>query len=34
MEHKNIIIEKSLDFSVNIIKFCELLETGKKFIIA
>lgn len=34
MEHKNIVIEKSLDFSVHIIKFCELLETDKKFIIA
>lgn len=34
MEHKNIVIEKSLDFSVNIIKFCELLEADKKFIIA
>lgn len=34
MEHKNIVVEKSLDFSVNIIRFCELLETDKKFIIA
>lgn len=34
MEQKNIIIEKSLDFSINIIKFCELLENNKKFIIA
>ncbi|HRQ50939.1 MAG TPA: four helix bundle protein [Agriterribacter sp.] len=34
MEHKNIVVEKSLDFSVHIIKFCELLETNKKFIIA
>jgi four helix bundle protein len=34
MEHKNVVVEKSLDFSVNIIKFCELLETDRKFIIA
>ena len=34
MEHKNIVVEKSLDFSVNVIKFCELLEADKKFIVA
>jgi len=34
MEPKNIVVEKSLEFSVNIIKFCELLEEHKKFVIA
>lgn len=34
MEAKNVIVEKSLDFSVEIVKFCELLETNRKFIIA
>ena len=34
MEQKNIIVEKSLEFSVEIIKFCELLEENKKFVIA
>jgi four helix bundle protein len=34
MERKNIIVEKSLEFSVEIIKFCEQLETNKKFVIA
>jgi four helix bundle protein len=34
METKNIIVEKTLHFSVEIIKFCELLETQKKFVIA
>ena len=34
MEQKNIIVEKSLDFSVEIIKFCEKLETSKKFVVA
>lgn len=34
MEQKNIIVEKSLDFSVEIVKFCELLESKKKYVIA
>jgi len=34
MEQKNIILEKSLDFSVAVIKFCEKLEAERKFIIA
>jgi len=34
MQTKNVIVEKSLDFSVEIIQFCELLETHKKFVIA
>src|SRR6266404_8168301 len=34
MEQKNIIVEKSLDFSSGIIKFCEQLEANKKFAIA
>ncbi|MES1220921.1 MAG: four helix bundle protein [Bacteroidota bacterium] len=33
MQTKNVIVEKSLDFSVEIIKFCEVLETQKKFVI-
>ncbi|HKZ64742.1 MAG TPA: four helix bundle protein [Chitinophagaceae bacterium] len=34
MEQKNIIIEKSLDFSVEIVKFCELLESKRKYVVA
>lgn len=34
METKNIIVEKSIDFSVEIIRFCELLDVNKKYIIA
>jgi four helix bundle protein len=34
MEQENVIVAKSLDFSVEIIKFCELLETGRKYIVA
>jgi four helix bundle protein len=34
MQTKNVIVEKSLDFSVEAIKFCESLETQKKFVIA
>lgn len=34
MEQKNIVVEKSLQFSVEIIKFCELLDEHKKFVIA
>jgi len=29
MQTKNVFVEKSLDFSVEIIQFCELLETRK-----
>lgn len=34
MEQKNIIVEKSLDFSVEVVKFCELLEANRKYVIA
>ena len=34
MEQKNIVVEKSLDFSVEIVKFCEVLDFKKKYIIA
>lgn len=34
MEPRNLIVEKSLDFSVDIIKFCELLEANRKYVIA
>jgi len=34
VEQKNIIVEKSLEFSVEVIKFCDLLEENKKFVIA
>ena len=30
----NIIVKKSFDFALDIIKFCELLEENKKFIVA
>lgn len=34
MEQRNIIVEKSLHFSVEIVKFCELLDFKKKYVIA
>ncbi len=34
MEQKNIIVEKSLNFSVEIVKFCELLESKRKYVVA
>jgi len=35
MENKeNIILQKSLDFAIQIIEYCELLESNKKFVIA
>ena len=34
MEKKNVIVEKSLDFGVEIVKFGELLEEKKKYVVA
>ena len=34
MEKKNIVVEKSLEFGVSIVKFCELLEEKKKYVVA
>ncbi|MEO6314425.1 MAG: four helix bundle protein [Chitinophagaceae bacterium] len=34
MPIKNIIVEKSLNFSIEVIIFCELLESQKKFVVA
>ena len=34
MQTKNVIVDKSLDFSVEEIKFCELLESQRKFVVA
>ena len=34
MIESNIIIERSLDFSIGIIKFCERLESARKYVIA
>ena len=34
MQTKNVIVEKSLNFSIELIKFCELLDMQKKFVIA
>jgi four helix bundle protein len=33
-DKENIIVEKSFQFALNIIEFCEILESKKKFIIA
>ena len=33
MQTKNVIVDKSLDFSVEVIKFCELLESQRKFVV-
>ena len=34
MESPNVIVDKSWDFAVEIVKFCELLEFNKKFVVA
>jgi four helix bundle protein len=34
MVTKNIIVEKSLDFGVQIVKFCELLDEKRKYVVA
>lgn len=34
IERENIIVTKSVDFALDIIAFCELLESHKKFVIA
>jgi four helix bundle protein len=34
METKNIVVEKALLFSVEIVKFCELLEQKRKYVVA
>lgn len=33
-DRENIIVDKTILFSVNLIKYCEKLEEGKKFVIA
>lgn len=33
-DKENIIVKKSFEFALEIIKFCELLEENKKYIIA
>lgn len=34
MAQKNIIVEKSLDFGIGIVKFCELLDEKKKYVVS
>lgn len=34
METKNVIVEKSLHFAVEIVKFCEQLEQKRKYVVA
>jgi four helix bundle protein len=34
MQQKNVIVEKSLDFGVEIVKFCELLDENKKYTVS
>jgi four helix bundle protein len=34
METKNVIVEKSLDFGVEIVKFCELLDEKRKYVVS
>lgn len=34
METKNIIVEKVLDFGLEIVRFCELLNESKKFVVS
>lgn len=33
-DKENVIVEKSIDFSLSIIKYCEILEQEKKFVIS
>jgi len=33
-DKENLIVNKTIDFSVNLIKFCELLETNRKHVVA
>ena len=34
MEKRNVIVEKSLDFSIEIVNFCELLAAKRKYVIS
>jgi four helix bundle protein len=34
LEKDNIVVSKSIDFAIEIIAFCELLETKRKFVVA
>jgi four helix bundle protein len=34
MDQKNIVVEKSLNFGVEIVKYCELLEEKRKYVVA
>lgn len=34
MERKNVIVEKSLVFALEVVRFCEILESKKKFDVA
>ena len=34
MERENVIVTKSIDFALDIIAFCELLEGNRKFVVA
>lgn len=34
MGRENVIVEKSLNFGVEIVKFCELLDENRKFVVA
>lgn len=34
METKNVVVDKSLDFGVEIVKFCELLDEKRKYVVS
>ena len=34
MEQKNVIVEKSLEFAVEIVRFCELLDEKRKYVVS
>ena len=34
MEQKNVIVEKSLDFGVEVVKFCEILDAKRKYVVS
>jgi len=33
-DKENVIVEKTLEFSLSVIKYCEVLEQGRKYVIA
>jgi four helix bundle protein len=34
MERRSVVVEKSLDFSIEMVKFCELLDANRKYVVS